>query len=163
MSGYSYEHGMSNNAVDAYEEGRKPLSRISAADLEAAGWTGTKRQALALAKAKFWRRSEWHHSGGTWYNEVDFYDPADLVEIWDDLKSAERIETLRAAMAATKPTCQTDRQRVKGEYTVWGGSRRSPRRLGVEDFTGHLVGNWIQMDGGGRKKASGNHIKWEYV
>jgi len=80
MTGYNYASGMSNAALDAYENGNKPLSKITALDLKLAGWHGTKAEAVRLAKSGFWRPSEWHHSGGTWYNRVDFYDPADLVK-----------------------------------------------------------------------------------
>ena len=73
MAGYNYYEGMSNNALDAYEDGKKPLSRITALDLKLAGWQGTKADAMRLAKSKFWKPCEWHHSGGTWYNEVYFY------------------------------------------------------------------------------------------
>ena len=95
MAGYNYYEGMSNNALDAYQDGKKPLSRITALDLKLAGWRGTKADAMRLAKSDFWKPCEWHHSGGTWYNEVYFYDPADLVECWNDATDAERLNTLK--------------------------------------------------------------------
>ena len=33
MAGYDYYAGMSNNAVYAYEDGRKPLSKFTKSDL----------------------------------------------------------------------------------------------------------------------------------
>ena len=158
MTGYSYEHGMSNNAVVAYIHGRFPISQITSGDLKAAGWAGTVKLARYLAKAGVWSASEWHHSGGNWYNEVDFYNPADLVDAWDDMDAADQDAAKAAASAKSVPE---KGQRVSGSYTVWGGSRRHPRRVGERDFTGVLVGNWIALDGGGRKKASGNSITWK--
>ncbi|TCS62601.1 hypothetical protein [Varunaivibrio sulfuroxidans] len=160
MAGYSFIDGMSNNAVDAYNAGVKPLSKITITDLRAAGWAGTKKLAVALAKDGFWPSSEWHHSGGTWYNRVDFYDPALLVDAWSELDAAERTE--KKAMVEKKPA-QPEGRRVTGQYATFGGSRRRPRFLGHVDFTGTLVGDWIEIDGGGRKKAAGNNIIWSYA
>ena len=56
-NGYDYEAGMSVNALRAYEDGRKPISKITADDLKFAGWTETKKLAVALAKDGFWRTS----------------------------------------------------------------------------------------------------------
>ena len=158
MTGYNYEHGMSNNAVAAYNRGSYPMSQITAADLKAAGWTGTMKLAKHLAKADIWRASEWHHSGGTWFNKVDFYDPADLVEAWADMDEGDRDAAKADASAKAQPV---EGQRVAGTYTIWGGSRRHPRRVGEQTFTGLLVGKWITLDGGGRKKADGNSINWQ--
>jgi hypothetical protein len=154
MTGYNYYQGMSNNALDAYENGKKPLSKITAQDLKWAGWKGTKAEAIHLAKSGFWDTSEWHHSGGTWYNRVDFYDPAELVEKWEEASADSR----SVALAQDE---DADEKRVAGEYTLWSGSRKHPTVVGHESFTGTLRGDWIHLDGGGKKKASGNHIKWE--
>jgi hypothetical protein len=157
MTGYNYAAGMSNNALAAYNRGCAPISQIAGADLKAAGWTGTVKLAKHLAKAGVWHTSEWHHSGGTYFNRVDFFDPADLVEAWADMDEDDRSAAKAAASAKAQPEAG---QRVSGTYTIWGGSRRHPRRVGEREFTGVLGGNWIALDGGGRKKASGNSITW---
>ena len=154
MAGYNYDYGMSNAALDAYENGNKPLSKITAQDLKWAGWKGTKSDAARLAKSGFWQPCEWHHSGGTWYNRVDFYDPADLVEAWENSTDESR----SSALAQDEPGAE---KRVTGEYKIWGGSRKRPTIIGYESFTGTLRGNWIHLDAGGKKKASGNHIEWK--
>ena len=158
MTGYNYAQGMSNNAVAAYNRGSYPMSQITASDLKAAGWTGTVKLAKHLAKAGIWSAAEWHHSGGTWFNKVDFYDPADLVDAWADMDAAEQDAAKSAASAKAQPEAG---QRVAGTYIIWGGSRRHPRRVGEQTFTGLLVGKWIALDGGGRKKADGNSITWQ--
>ncbi len=159
MTGYDYELGMSNNAVDAYTRGVKPLSRITAQDLKLAGWEKTKNEALALGKTGFWRPAEWHHSGGTWFNRVDFYDPADLVDAWENATDAEKT----AALELTQPKEKTAEQRVRGSFTIWGGTRRRPRPIGEQVFVGTLRGDWIFLDGGGKKSAKGRSITWQYV
>ena len=160
MAGYNYHEGMSNNAVHAYNSGIKPLSQITARDLKLAGWAQTKKLALALAKNDVWQPCEWHHSGGTWYNRVDFYNPSDLIDSWNYLDSEQQNEQIKRC----NKNCTTEpAQRVKGSYTIWGGSRRRPRRIGEESFTGEKIGNWIYLDDGGKKKANGNHISWHFV
>lgn len=157
MAGYSYHRGMSNNAVAAYDRAVMPLSQFTAADLRAAGWTGTLKLARHLARAGVWPPSEWHHSGGTWFNEVDFYDAEALVDAWDGLDADEQAQHIAACKA---PKAEAAGRRVKGRYAEWGGSRRRPRLLGYVEFTGLMIGNWIALDDGGRKKAGGNHITW---
>ena len=61
------------------------------------------------------------------------------------------------------PKKQDDIKKVKGTYTIWGGSRKRPQKVGEEEFTGELRGNWIFTNSGERKKASGNHIRWEHT
>ena len=158
MTGYNYEEGMSNNAMHAYALGIKPLSQITADDLKAAGWRGTKRLAVHLTKVKVWPPCEWHHSGGTWYNKVDFYDPAELIEVWDGgMTESERTGHIEACKA---PKAPEQSQRVTGRFAIWGGSRKRPKLEGYQIFTGTKVGDWIELDGGGKKKATGNHIEW---
>ena len=154
-NGYDHDAGMSVNALRAYDDGRKPLSKITADDLKFAGWTETKKLAIALAKDGFWRTSEWHHSGGTWYNKVDFYDPAELVQAWEAADDTKR-EKLRNLVKVQKS--DDDAVRVKGSFPVWGGSRRRPRIVDYRSFEGTKRGNWIFLDTGGKKKANGNHI-----
>ena len=160
MTGYNHQAGMSENAVSAYETGRKPLSKITVADLHRAGWQDTRKLAVSLARMGFWNRSEWHHSGGTWYNEVDFYDPEDLVEYWDELSTADK-QKLKEKARKDKPECES--VAVTGKYAEWGGSRKHPKIIGYVEFTGTLSGNWITTDKGNRKKADGRWIEYQIV
>jgi|TARA_R110000803_G_scaffold134332_1_gene201402 hypothetical protein len=157
MAGYNHYSGMSNNALNAYENGKKPLSRITALDLKLAGWRGTKIEAIHLAKSGFWNSCEWHHSGGSWYNKVNFYDPSELVDKWAQTTP----ENCIAALEQQQP--QATDQRVRGEFVIWGGSRKRPKKVGVVAFAGVLKMDWIWLDAGGKKKATGNHITWETV
>ena len=152
MTGYN-DFSMSNNAVAAYADGVKPLSKITIADLRAAGWQSSKALAVRLTKAGIWTAAEWHHSS-KYFNRVDFYDPAELVEAWNNLDEPSRRDHLAARPADVNAV------RVSGVYVEWGGSRRRPRRLRDVEFTGDLLGDWIYLDAGGRKKASGNHVTW---
>ena len=114
---------------------------------------------MSLAKSRLWRTSEWHHSGGTWYNKVDFYNPLELVDFWDSCDDQRKLELQNTKGKKT----EDDGVRVKGSFVLWGGSRRSPRRVGEQDFEGTLKGNWIYLDAGGKKKAAGNHITFAEI
>ena len=157
--GYNFRAGMSNNAVEAYGRGAKPISRITLANLREAGWTETKKLALLLEKKGFWSSCEWHHSGGTWYNRVNFYDPENLVEEWDELSEQEK-QIHRAEVEPSKK--EEEGRRVYGTYIVWGGTRKRPYKDYDQKFTGVLRNGWIYLKSGGKKKADGNHITWKY-
>ena len=160
MAGYNYTEGMSNNALDAYHEGKKPLSKITIKDLKEAGWKGTKKQALELAKNGHWKAAEWHHSGGTWYNQVSFYDPQDLQTIDSSISVDEPVNE-KIWYPKISRWLEDKDYNVKGSFPIFGGSRSRPKYLGEEEFQGILKGNWIFLDDGGKKKADGNNIKWE--
>ena len=162
-NGYDHDAGMSNNALDAYDRGVKPLSRITVLDLNQAGWRHTKAFAKFLAAEGFWSSAEWHHSGGEWFNKVDFYDPAELVSKWLALDDAGKENWKTRHAESRKSSFESDGRCVEGSYTLWGGTRRRPQRIGRESFTGTLIGDWIHVSGGGRKKASGAHINWHFV
>ena len=159
MAGYNYEAGMSNNAVRAYHNGVKPLSKITRKNLDDAGLNITKKFATWLAKNNYWRPSEWHHSGGNWFNEVYFYDPEELAELIN-YKEID-IDNLKIKFEQSNKIID-EGQAVTGTYVVWGGTRNHPRKLKDEPFTGIKKGNWIYIDGEGKKKADGNHIEWRY-
>ena len=71
MAGYS-GISMSNNARQAYAEGKKPVSRITKEDIEEHGI----RESIAFFRwyvKKYCRSCEWHHSSPK-YNMTSFYD-----------------------------------------------------------------------------------------
>lgn len=155
-NGYLDDYSMSVNAAWAYQDGEKPLSKITLSDLRSAGWKGTRKLALEYAAAGIWTPSSWHHCS-KFYNKVDFYDPRELVDllddpIFDDGEIDRRLELYR------QKTAPTDR-RVRGKYKLF---HKSGRRWTVEeiDFAGILRGNWIYLDAGGKKKADGTNIFW---
>lgn len=156
MAGYD-GFSMSNNARAAYDSGKRPLSQIKAGDLATAGWHSTLTFAKWLARNGKWQPSEWHHTSKK-FNTTDFYDPAELVEWWSELTAAEQ-EGLMQQFRKPAPQ-QESTHRVAGTYIEWSGSRRHPKPI-KREFTGTLCGDWIQIDGGGRKKATGNHITFK--
>ena len=160
MAGYNFFLGMSNNAVAAYADGVKPLSQITRSDLQDAGLAITLRFARWLANRGHWRSYEWHHSGGTYFNRVKFFDPQHLAELVEDgdLDLAALREQFDAEGREDSPP--DEGIKVSGSFAVW--ERRYGRNVLArrETFQGTKIGDWIHLDGGGKKKASGKHISW---
>ena len=87
MAGY-YEFSMSNNAIAAYENGEKPLSKWKKADIIAAIEKAIRDKELVLncnmdklkkapvkeLKILCLSYSSWHHTSNH-YNKTDFYSP----------------------------------------------------------------------------------------
>ena len=160
MTGYDWDHGMSHNAMAAYESGRFPLSKISLHDLRREGWTESLKLARILAKASppLWRTFEWHHSGGDYFNRVDFYDPGDLVAAWAELSSDDQAAWRAKARA---PADAEPARRVSGHYRTFDFRTRRP--TGWQSFEGVKAGNWITLDSGRRKKSTGKHLTFRYI
>lgn len=132
MAGY---HGwsMSNNAVAAYNNGEKTLSKwtknailqaVAKIDPEKAELlAGVK---LSVLKSNILSANSWHHTS-KFYNETDFYSvEQDVVE----LLTAEDIKKLVSLSRSlkTKPAT-TEKFLGDIEYLEWSGSRRSPHSV----------------------------------
>lgn len=140
MSGY-YGYSMSNNAMDAYDEGKMPISKWTKKAILAAAesyfvneahdeqaeqkMTLLRKMKVETLKKHLLACTEWHHSS-KFYNRTDFYALCDLAEI-----SLEDMDSwLSAAPSATteKPVAETPlRKKGKIFYIVWGGTRNHPR------------------------------------
>ena len=157
MSGYDYDLMMSNNAVDAYDEGLKPLSQFHTDDFHDLGIS--KAFAIWLANTNKWRPCEWHHSS-SFYNKTHFYSLDHLKDLLEDENKRALYIFKYHAKNKSKPE---EPIQVEGSFDIWGGSMNNRKRVGKKEFTGTLKGNWIHLDGGGRKKASGNYITWREI
>lgn len=103
MSGYSWDRGMSNNAVAAYSAGELPASK-------AARQFGFKSVA---ALRRHIRPSSWHHTS-KFYNSTDFFDVSsaiddkdrgELRQMWPDLTRTGRAMLLPAIIARMWDAC----------------------------------------------------------
>ena len=79
MAGYNHHAGMSNNAVTAYNNGIKPLSKITADDLKSLVSASLNRLRFGWLRTIIGQRLM-APQRREWYNEVNFYDPAELAE-----------------------------------------------------------------------------------
>lgn len=129
MAGYMQDYSMSVNAVIAYEEGKKPLSKWSKGDILAL--CGDKAEALKKLTLPELRRallscSEWHHTSSH-FNATDFYFfDEDLLEEIDE----DRIAEIIAARPPKKKKDPNADEIVSAEitYTVWLGQYRNYKR-----------------------------------
>ena len=89
-AGY-YGYSMSNNAVEAYENGEKPLSKWTKSDiLTELEENGVSPDIISLAKSLklsdlkeiFLYKSSWHHTSKM-YNRTDFYAVDDQLSMSD--------------------------------------------------------------------------------
>ena len=134
MAGY-HNYSMSNNAVNAYANGEKPLSKwtksaiIAAADEYLTEEEDAQREqklawlrAATLAKLKDFalRVSSWHHTS-CHYNATDFYS---LDERALDCMTAEDAAELLAK--DVKPAAPA-RRLGSIEWLEWGGTRKHPK------------------------------------
>lgn len=161
-AGY-YGWSMSNNAMDAYDEGRKPISQFTTSDLsdfndrlkELGINTSVKTLKVFRELLKtYGNTGEWHHTGKM-YNETSFYDPEEILSKIEDEEIGEK-EIIE--FNNTKPEKKEKPQEKKWiadfEYLTWGGTRAHPKPY-ENNLTNVLViekGNWYDVyDKTGRK------------
>ena len=172
MAGYN-GFSMSNNAVDAYDDGKFPLSKLRQSHLRGKVFCGIKTKfALWLAKNKHWRYNSWHHTSGH-YNKTYFYCLEALEATLETLGEAKlaRLQAQYDAELSAAPTIQ----HVEGEYSIFGGSVRRPKYQGAQRFRGILPvggrsititylqsgGAWVKASAS--KRANGAHITFAVV
>lgn len=133
MAGY-YGFSMSNNAMDAYENGEMPLSKWSKKAILAAVRDAApdalpllSRCPLAVLRAHCLRRSSWHHTSSH-YNKTDFFalDEFALEDLTPETV-AEWISEHKDAAAA--PAAAPSRRHGSIAYIEWAGSRTRPRAI----------------------------------
>lgn len=161
MSGYN-GFSMSNNAVDAYESGEKPLSKwtkfeilhsikemISNGDIELKiEFELLNKIKVKQLKTFFLKKSSWHHTSSR-YNKTDFYDlDTNYIEnlTEDKVKSLIDIKEQKQTTDETKALCK---------YLVWGGTQRHPKATETEE-KGIIKGNWFYSDSGVKKSINAN-------
>ncbi len=83
---------------------------------------------------QFCRRAEWHHAS-KFYNEVNFYDRAEVLAVFGVVEHADYKADEEAVAALARHKHERNRKkpevRVEGVRAVWvdwGGSRRRPKR-----------------------------------
>ena len=157
MAGYN-GWSMSNNAVDAYDKGEKPLSkwtkreiinRIENAikdgevELKISMETLNKIPAKTL-KEKCLTKSSWHHTSSH-YNKTDFYDIwwSGVENLTDE--DIERVE-VKEKEVSEKWLCK---------FLEWSGTRKHPKATEYEE-EGIIKGNWFYRLNGSKKSINAN-------
>lgn len=159
MAGY-YGYSMSNNAVMAYEDGEKPYSKWTKADIisrvrELVEDCDLKihftMDVFTKAPVKSLREmvlseSSWHHTS-SWYNKTYFYDV--------DIDRLERITDDVIQSWKPEPEVKPIEERWYCVYLEWSRTRNHPKATEYR-AEGVIKGNWFYPDGCGGKKKSVN-------
>lgn len=165
MAGYN-GWSMSNNAVDAYENGEKPLSKWRKSDiLEAIEKSEIKPKCsieklrklpVKILKEICLYKSSWHHTSNH-YNETDFYSlDEDEIESLTDEKIDELITEYKASKnEKVKPK----EEKWKCAFLEWSGTRKHPTATEVIE-EGIVKGDWFYRKDGSKKKTTANGFKF---
>jgi hypothetical protein len=147
MAGYN-GYSMSNNAVSAYEDGEKPLSKwtkfsiietIENAEISIPEEKMQTLKNLKVAQLKtLLYNSSWHHTSNH-YNKTEFYaidfDKINKMSI-DELKN---IIVIKATKEAKEEPTKTTR---KVSYVVWEGNYRNYKKPVTYIEECEVIGNW---------------------
>lgn len=165
MAGYN-GWSMSNNAVAAYEDGEKPLSKWTKTDifdeienqkvkLKCSMEKLRKLPAKALKEVCL-TYSSWHHTSNH-YNRTDFYSlDIDYIENLTD----EKIEGLIRDYKADKKTEDKPLdEKWRCAFLEWSGTRKHPKATEVIE-EGIIKGNWFYRKDGSKKKTTANGFRF---
>lgn len=161
-SGY---HGfsMSKRAVEAYDNGERPLSKWSKKDIieeiiEMEYELGVpldkiKKIPLTALKSLVLSKSSWHHTS-KYANKSSFYsiDPEKLSSL------SEEIINAAISSASTSPDTSVSTRYVKVRYGVWEGTRKHPK-LAFYTSLGTVTGNvYLSHNKVIKKLITGKHF-----
>ena len=165
MAGY-YGYSMSNNAIDAYENGEKPRGKWKKSEIVDAIGAAINSGEICpkCEKIMFYlygipakylrdlclRRSSWHHTS-SWYNETDFYSiDYDGIERMTEEQIKCYIDNINK-----KKKVEPTEERWVCHFLVWSGSRNHPKaKECVEE--GVIKGNWFYRSNGEKKSINAN-------
>lgn len=165
MAGYN-GFSMSNNAVAAYEDGEKPLSKWTKADIFdtieeqevelKCSIEKLKKLPVKVLKEICLTYSSWHHTSNH-YNKTDFYSlDVDRIENLTDDKIEELLLYYKIdKKAESKPS----EEMWECAFLEWSGSRKHPVATEVIE-EGIIKGNWFYRKDGSKKKTTANGFRF---
>ena len=155
MAGY-HNYSMSNNAVAAYENNEKPLSKWTKQEIinqvlevnPALDEKLLKSIKVKILKSYMLHRTSWHHTSN-YYNRTDFYSLDD-----------EYIESIDNGFLEELASIKEEKKKVteetwKCEYLVWSGTRKHPKAEKKVSI-GTIKGNWFYLPDGSKKSVNAN-------
>lgn len=165
MAGYN-GFSMSNNAVAAYEDGEKPLSKWTKTDIFDAinkqevelkcSIEKLKKLPVKVLKEVCLTYSSWHHTSNH-YNKTDFYSlDVDRIENLADDKIEELLLDYKTGKKAESKSSE---ERWECAFLEWSGSRKHPVATEVIE-EGIIKGNWFYRKDGSKKKTTANGFRF---
>ena len=165
MAGYN-GFSMSNNAVDAYSNGEKPLSKWTKVDIFdtieeqevelKCSIEKLKKLPVKVLKEVCLTYSSWHHTSNH-YNKTDFYslDVDGIENLTDD-----KIDELLLDYKADKKTeSKPLEERWKCAFLEWSGTRKHPVATEIIE-EGIVKGDWFYRKDGSKKKTTANGFRF---
>lgn len=165
MAGYN-GWSMSNNAIVAYKDGEKPLSKWTKADIidtiEKQGLElkcsieKLKKLPVKVLKKICLTYSSWHHTSN-YYNKTDFYllDVDRIENLTDD-----KIEELLSDYKANKKVeSKPSEEKWKCAFLEWSGSKKHPKTTEIIE-EGIIKGDWFYRKDGTKKKTTANGFRF---
>ena len=151
MAGYN-GYSMSNNAVAAYANGERPLSKWTKAEILKELSTMDYHSDLigqltaAELKALFLKRTSWHHTSSH-FNRTDFYS------ITDDVNDV-MIQWMIDQRTPKEPNGEKLTKALV-HYLTWEGTRKHPKAV---EHTSYAILNdsWAFLPDGTKKKRTAN-------
>ena len=159
MAGY-HGYSMSNNAVEAYQDGERPLSKWTKTEILSRIRRAIKDEEIELKcsfdklnklpvktlKNELLCVSSWHHTSSH-FNRTDFYD------IWWDKLEHLTDEEIDGWTTIKEDKPQKEKWLCK--FLEWSGSRRHPK---ATEYTeeGIIKGNWFYRANGSKKSITAN-------
>lgn len=167
MAGYN-GFSMSNNAVAAYEDGERPLSKWTKADIFEiiededreiklkCSIDKLRKLPVKILKDVCLTYSSWHHTSSH-YNKTDFYSlDVKAIENLTD----ERIDELIVECKADKKTeSKPLEEKWECAFLEWSGSRKHPVATEVIE-EGVVKGDWFYRKDGSKKKTTANGFRF---
>lgn len=159
MAGYN-GWSMSNNAVAAYEDGEKPLSKWTKTDIFdtivdteielKCSIEKLRKLPVKVLKEVCLKYSSWHHTSNH-YNRTDFYSLD--VNCIENLTN-DKIDRLFADYKEEKKTeDKPSEEKWECAFLEWSGSRKHPKATEVIE-EGTIKGNWFYRKDGSKKKTT---------
>lgn len=172
MAGYDGWR-MSNNAIAAYENGEKPISKWKKSEMLDqikekvdnrelslnCSFEYLKRLPADVLKKICLYKSSWHHTGKH-YRVTDFYSlDTDAVKELTEEKIIETISDYREQKKQLKLEKENAVEELwKCTYLKWSGSRKHPKAREVT-VVGILKGSWFYPPNGHKRSIHANGFK----
>lgn len=165
MAGYN-GWSMSNNAVAAYEDGEKPLSKWTKANIFdtikdteielKCSIEKLRRLPIKVLKEVCLRYSLWHHTSNH-YNKTEFYslDINRIENLTDDKIEELLLDYKKEKRMESKPS----EERWECAFLEWSGTRKHPVVTEVIE-EGIIKGNWFYRKDGSKKKTTANGFRF---
>lgn len=170
MSGYCGQ-SMSNNAIMAYQDGERPISKWTKNELETAVRAACEEMLndgrpqsfsidvlfgapVSVVRALCLWCSSWHHTS-KFYAVTNFYDiDTDALAKLTDADIAAAIKTYKCEKLEAK-LAKREVETWECQFLVWSGTRNHPKATEVIEI-GEIKGNWFYRSDGTKKSITAN-------